>query len=230
MAAGLIDETRLSAALSEQRKWGGKLGRTLVEMGFVQEDAMVHALSQQLQLPSVDLDRADLPASLAQLLRVDMAERYGVFPLAHDPKHHTLTVASSDPTNVEALQELTFRTNQRILTVVATSSAIDRAIRRAYYGESTTASRTATPQSLGLSEPNFELEAARTFAGTAAADVGNTAELERRIAAVTQRVESTEKLLTGQLRAMRTLLELLVEKGLISRDEYVARVRGRTDS
>ena len=140
-------------------------------------------------------------------------------------------MAASDPTNVEALQELTFRTGLRILTVVASSSAIDRAIRRAYYGESTTASPTATPQSLGLSEPNFELEAARTFGGTAAATPGGgSAELEKRIQALTQRVESTERLLSGQLRAMRTLLEMLVEKGVISREEFVARVRGRADS
>jgi type IV pilus assembly protein PilB len=33
--AGLLNEDQLKAALNEQRKWGGRLGRTVVEMRFV---------------------------------------------------------------------------------------------------------------------------------------------------------------------------------------------------
>src|SRR5205823_860861 len=141
-----------------QRKWGGKLGRTLVDLGFVDEPSMVLALSQQLKLPSIDLDAAALPPEVSQLLRVDMAERYGVFPVAGNLAQKTLELATPDPTNFEALQEISFHTGLTIKPQVCSASAVDRAIRRYYYGDTSVSSKTATPQSLGVSEPTYDEE------------------------------------------------------------------------
>jgi len=203
MDAGVVTDVQLQAALAEQKRWGGKLGRTLVEMGFVDEESMSLALSRQLQLPRVDLDALELPADITGFLRVDIAERYGVFPIAGDRRLKQLTVASSDPTNVEAMQELAFYTGMRIQMAVASGSGIDRAIRRYYYGESTTPTQTTTPHQLG---------------GTKGEDRGEVAALRARVAEL-------ERLLSGQVRAMRSLVELLVDKDVIRRDEFVARAR-----
>src|SRR4051812_703557 len=104
--SGLISETQLKAALNEQRKWGGRLGRTVVELGFVTETAIGLALAKQLELPSVDLDTVELPPAAPTWLRLDLCERYGVFPLAINPGARAISIATSDPTNVEHLQAL----------------------------------------------------------------------------------------------------------------------------
>ena len=225
--AGLLSDVQLKAALQEQRKWGGKLGRTLVEMGFVDEDSMALALSRQLNIPKVDLDTVKLPPSVVQLLRIDAAERYGVFPLGGDPAHKVLHIASSDPTNLEALQELSFQIGMRIQQSVASASGIDRAIRRYYYGENTVASATAPHASFGREEMSFEPQAPRMAA--AAQPVGAAADPEvlRRVDALTARVEGLEQAVAGQVRALRVLMELLVDSGVVSREEYVSRVRGK---
>lgn len=225
MDAGLLSEAQLKAALQEQRKWGGKLGLTLVEMGVVDENSMAHALSRQLNLPVVDLDTLRLPASVVQLLRIDVAERYGVFPLGGDPAQKVLHVASSDPTNLEVLQELAFQTGMRIQQSVSSASGIDRAIRRFYYGESTPASNTALPESHGRKEMSFEPQAPRMSA-TAAPQAPADAEVLRRIEALTERVGALEQALAGHGRALRVLMELLVDSGVMRREEYLARVRG----
>src|SRR3990167_6714327 len=133
--AGLISETQLKAGLNEQRKWGGRLGRTVVELGFVTETAIGQVLARQLELPSLDLDTAALPPEAPTWLRLDLCERYGVFPVASTPSARTINIATSDPTNVEHLQALEFATNLKVLPTVATASAIERAIRRYYFGE-----------------------------------------------------------------------------------------------
>ena len=229
MDAGLLTELQLKAALSEQRKWGGKLGRTLVEMGFVDEDSMAHALSRQLNIPVVDLDSLRLPPDVVQLLRIDVAERYGVFPLGGDPAHKLLHVASSDPTNMEALQELSFQIGMRIQQSVSSASGIDRAIRRYYYGENTVASKTASPDSYGRQEMTFEPQAPRMAprGAPAAAPVAPAADAEqqRRLEALTERVGALEQAVSGQVRALRALMELLVDTGVVRREEYLARVR-----
>jgi type IV pilus assembly protein PilB len=234
--AGLLSEVKLRAALSEQRKWGGKLGRTLVEMGFVDEDSMAAALSRQLNLPRVDLDKLQVPLEVVQLLRIDIAERYGVFAFEGDAKQKTLQVATSDPTNVEALQELAFNTGLRVIPSVAGPSAIDRAIRRHYYGESTTASLAASPKELGMSEVELsahDFAAMSRSSQQAVADSlettvpASTAEVElaRQVKELGDRLTSLEKHATSQVRALRALVELLIEKGTIGQDEYVNKAR-----
>lgn len=197
--AGLLSEVQLNAALVEQKKWGGKLGRVVVEMGFATEADMALALSRHLGLPAVDLDTIELPADVAQRLRVDLAERYGVFPLGGDAEHRTVHLAMSDPTNAEVLQDLGFRTGKRFQVFVATSSGIDRAIRRHYYGESTTASRTATPQEMGLEEPTYDLVSSALPAAS-----------PDRLDAMAAQLARLEELMASQvaeLRALRAALE-----------------------
>lgn len=222
MDAGIVTELQLNAALSEQRKWGGKLGRTLVEMGFVDENSMTVALSRQLQLPAVDLDKAEIPSETVQFLRVDIAERYGVFPIAGDRKLKTVTIATSDPTNMEQIQELAFYTGFRVQLAVAGATAIDRAIRRYYYGESVVSSDVTTPRELGVSESEFD--PADLGRSNAPARAGN-ADLARQVGELTQRVSDLERVISGQVKALRAVVELLLEKGVVSREEYLAKVR-----
>jgi type IV pilus assembly protein PilB len=244
--AAVLDEAHLKAALVEQRKWGGKLGRTLVEMGYVDEDSMMRALSRQLGVQAVDLDHVQLPPNIVQLMRVDLCERYGIFPVGGDPKTRVLQLASSDPTNVEALQELAMATNAKILCVVATGSAIDRAIRRYYYGEAPGTPRgpsappplpaqpPAPPPSaslaldelLGNAPPsNPRLLAIPTPPPPPhSAPVADDSALKKELALLKEQIDSLEKVTASQVKAMRGLVELLIESGLVSRDEYLVKV------
>ena len=216
----------------------------MVEMGFVDEESMVLALSRQLGVPAVDLDKLSLPDDVVHWLKIDIAERYGVFPLGGDAATKMLHLATSDPTNLEALQELSFTTRMRIQVSVAGSSAIEKAIRRYYYGERMTASTTTTPQALGVKENTYELQRMHTNptmnavrpppppARSAppapppqAQDTAAFAELERKIDAINQRISLLEKHAANQVRALRGLFEVLVEKQVITREEYQAKVR-----
>ena len=50
-----ISETQLNAALEEQKKTRRKLGRTLIDLGFIEEIQLLTLLSQQLDIPYLDL-------------------------------------------------------------------------------------------------------------------------------------------------------------------------------
>jgi type IV pilus assembly protein PilB len=240
--AGVLDESRLKAALAEQRKWGGRLGRTVVEMGFVDESAMCRVLAQQLRLATIALDSDHLPDRITEHLRLDLAERYGVFPVGYDPQARTLSIATSDPTNVEALQEIEFATSLKITPVVATASSIDRAVRRYYFGESVSSTKAATPGELGMTETAFELD--QLLSAPAASPRPPTPRppqpqppppppsdsrpevdaLRKEIAILREQVDGMEGIISSQVRALRSLLEILIESGLITRDEYLERI------
>ena len=224
MDAGLLTETQLRSALAEQRKWGGKLGHTLVQMGFVDESSMVHALSRQLHIPAVDLDLVTPPAHVLQAFRVELIERYGVFPIAADATNKTLTLASADPTNVEALQELAFHTDQKIQIVVSSPSAIERALRKHYYGGATNI--TASPEQFGISEPTYEF----TPPAPSRASSPREAELQQRVEVLTQQVNDLQQMVANQARSLSTLIEVLEGRGVLSREEYFSKLRGTSRS
>ncbi|WP_375759426.1 hypothetical protein [Corallococcus exercitus] len=228
MDAGLLTETQLRSALAEQRKWGGRLGLTLVQMGVVDESSMVHALSRQLAIPTVDLDTHVPVPSALQALRVDIAERYTVFPVAYEPGTKTLTVATSDPTNVESLQELAFHSGQKLQVVVATASSIERAIRHHYHGEIT--STAATPLSFGMDEATFELappqsESAPPPRAPTPPPVVRDAELASKVEALTQQVADLERMVAQQARVMRAMMDALEARGALTREEVQAKAR-----
>lgn len=252
--AGLISETQLKAGLNEQRKWGGRLGRTVVELGFVTETAIGLVLAKQLELPSVDLDTTTLPDAAPTWLRLDLCERYGVFPLAINPGARAISIATSDPTNLEHLQAIEFATNLKVMPTVATASAIERAIRKYYFGEhveplpSAPRPPAATPKESAFNDTSFELDAllgepprkteelpairssltpAPVKAPVAAVAAMNNAievQLRREIAVLREKADGLEEINASQVRALRVLLELLIESGLVTRDEYLEKL------
>ena len=248
--AGLISETQLKAGLNEQRKWGGRLGRTVVELGFVTETAIGQVLARQLELPSVDLDTMLLPDLAPTWLRLDLCERYGVFPLAINPAARAISIATSDPTNLEHLQAVAFATNLKVMPTVATASAIERAIRRYYFGEHVDPAPSAPrllPPASAVNATSFELDEllgeprrktaempAMTVPAAVApvalkptlAAINNTIEvqLRREISVLREKVDALEEINGSQVRALRVLLELLIESGLVTRDEYLEKL------
>lgn len=128
--AGLIDETGLRAALIEQRRYGGPLGRVLVDMKMVVEDDLVQALSKQLAVPLVDLDSIEIPQAVLDLVPADQAEVQGVIPFAQPMKF--LDVAMIDPTNLTLVDELRIKTHLNVRTYLAGPKAIERALARFY--------------------------------------------------------------------------------------------------
>jgi len=215
--AGLLDETHLKAALAEQKKWGGRLGRVLVDMGFEDEPTVVAALSRHLGIPAVDLEATPPPLDAAQLLSVQVCERYGVFPLRGSAEKKLLRLATSDPTNYEAFQQIEFRTGMKVEPVVASGTDIDRAIRRYYYGE-------RPEQREDLPEVQaMEVVPDRADQEAPAPEPSAGPQHERALAA---RVARLEEQANRQARALRALVDLMVESRQLDRAAYVRKVRG----
>ena len=131
---GAVDADKLASALSDQKAFGGKLGRTLVDLGYVSEAALVDALAQQLSLDKVDLDSLDPAEETLRCLGLDVCERYGIFPVRHDHAQRVLWLATAEPDR-ETLQEVAQITQMTLEPVLASMSSIERAIRRHYYGD-----------------------------------------------------------------------------------------------
>ena len=102
---GIISTGQLEEALRTQKQTGNKLGRTLIEMGFINEDSLLELLSRQLSIPLVDLRHYRLDPELVRRLPETAARRFRCIPLGQQGDGYLVGMA--DPTDIFAFDEVT---------------------------------------------------------------------------------------------------------------------------
>lgn len=100
----VITEDQLQQALQKQKSTGLRLGRTLINMGFVDEDRFLGFLSEQLRIPFVDLRRYKFDVDAVLRLSETFARRYRAIVLSE--KKGALVVGMADPTDIYAFDAL----------------------------------------------------------------------------------------------------------------------------
>lgn len=151
MEAGLVSETQLASALGEQARWGNRLGETLVQLGFLQEAALIRLLSDRMGFPGVDLHGRSIDPEVVEIIPAEIAHKYSCLPIVLEEKagKKLLYVAMEDPSNLTAVDDLTFRTGCMIRACLAGPVQIRRAISICYDG----VTLRSEPVLLDLDEP-----------------------------------------------------------------------------
>jgi len=134
LEAGKIKPEDLSKALSEQRKYGEKLGRVLVKMGLLTEREIIETLSTQLRVPIVNLDRLDIDPEVIKIVPPEIATAYMIIPIGRNL--NVLKIATSDPLDITGIDEVSRVTKAELQIFLATESEIKRALQK-YYGAKT---------------------------------------------------------------------------------------------
>jgi type IV pilus assembly protein PilB len=135
-----ITPEQLQEALAQQRQKGGKLGYTLVSMGFVKESEITALLSKQFGVPSITISQFEIDPAIIKLIPAETAQKYQIIPLSRSGA--TLTIAMTDPTNVFAMDDIKFMTGYNVEPVVASETEVDDALAR-YYGKEQAAAAAA---------------------------------------------------------------------------------------
>ncbi|MBA3453948.1 MAG: hypothetical protein H0T42_12710 [Deltaproteobacteria bacterium] len=231
LEAGIIDETQLRSALADQRRWGRSLGRTLVELRMITEQALVGVLAQQFGVESVDLDGHEIPARVLELVPADLARSARVLPFGQTGRF--LDVAMADPQNVGVIDELRIRTQLNIRPYLCGPQQIETTIAR-YYDVGLRADTSIPfdrPDTIALDErtaaPPRNRDGLRQFRQTIAPPpVTAPAEVQRdaEIASLQHRISKLEAIAARDEEVLRKLLGLLVDKGLATRDEIMERL------
>ena len=126
----LVTSAQLDTALAAQRRTGAPLGATLIELGYITERQLKQALSLQLRIAFVDLDRRSIDPGLAGLISERYARRHRVIPIAKSDDR--VVVAMEDPTDSDVLTELRACTGLPVESVATTSDVMARALGRLY--------------------------------------------------------------------------------------------------
>jgi type IV pilus assembly protein PilB len=130
LEAGIINTTQQRAAIEEQRRWGGKFGSILIEMGFTDIEHVLFTLENQHKQKCISLKNKQIPLHVLSRVKVDIARKYNIMPL--DVHEKTLVIATAEPNNLETLDNLSFILGLNIKPMLAVEFDIRNAIKRHY--------------------------------------------------------------------------------------------------
>jgi type IV pilus assembly protein PilB len=218
--AGLIDDLQLKSSLAYQEQWGGRLGTVLLRKKFVSEKDLAAVISEQCGMLCVSLRETERPPDeVLDMVKADVARKFGIFPLGIEGK--ILAVAVSDPTDLETLDDISFTLGTRIKPVLVLDSEITRAIETHYDGIFSQGKfvieETGEPEKVG---PAFSR-------GT------GSGEIEAKIERVSEKkdkgsVPAKAGTEVSQRTVIESVIDLLVDKGIFTKEELISRIRSRT--
>jgi type IV pilus assembly protein PilB len=129
----VLTPDQLKSALEVQKEKNVPLQTAVISLGLVTEEDMAQALSRQLGYPYIDLDQFEVYPDVVNLIPIEIVKKYMIMPI-HRIRSF-LTLAMVDPTDLEVIEDIRFRTGLSIQPVIASESGILNAINK-YYGSS----------------------------------------------------------------------------------------------
>ncbi len=128
----LITPEQLEKVLAAQKESQGskRFGDMVVEMGFISEVRLAQALAGKLRVPYVDLGNIEIDEEAVRKIPENLAKKYTV--IAINIQGRRLTVATDDPINFNILEDIKMQTGMDTIPVLATKTAINKAIGQLY--------------------------------------------------------------------------------------------------
>jgi len=130
----LLTAEQLREARDEARNQGGRVGAQITQLGYLNENELTDFVAKQYGVPSIDLGEFEIDEAVIRLIPEDVATKHTVIPV--NRAGSTLILATADPSNIFALDDIKFLTGYNIQPVVAAEDAIRRAI-DSYYDQTT---------------------------------------------------------------------------------------------
>jgi type IV pilus assembly protein PilB len=124
-----VSDERARQAIEEARTAGKTPEQLLVEQGVITPEQLARAVAERYGLSHVDLSSYQVDMAAANLISVNTARRYMALPVGFvDP--NTLLVATADPTNVLAVDDIQIATGLDCRVAVAAGEDIEALIGR----------------------------------------------------------------------------------------------------
>ncbi len=131
----LVSEEHLLVALEEQQRTRKFLGRTLVDLHFIDEKVLRRVLSVQSGVEMIDLAKKDIPPNIIKLIPAVVAKTYQILPVGQEGPE-MIIVAVSDVLNEFVQENIRFSIGRKVKLVLADPVELDAALEK-YYGRET---------------------------------------------------------------------------------------------
>lgn len=125
---GLITAEQLDTAKAARKSPHDRIDRILVKMSFVEEREVLKVLGEQMCIPVVDLTEVRIDPGLLKQMPTRLIHKRQLIPI--EKTADTLRVATADPYDINAFDELRMLTGLKVEAVLGSESEIQRLIRQ----------------------------------------------------------------------------------------------------
>ena len=126
-----LPNAKLEEALAHQREKGGRLGEVLLHLRMLREEELLEGLALQFSLPWIpQLESTQIDHELIKRVPIAFCRRYRVLPIRHE--NGTILVASADPLDTVALDDLRLLLGTPVISVLTTGGSLLAGLNRAY--------------------------------------------------------------------------------------------------
>lgn len=160
MSRRQITPDDLERALELQKERGEKLGKILVDLGFIAAKDVLHALADQIGVPLIAIDGPPAVSPETEKLSPRFLRQFRCLPVALND--NAVTLAMADPLDFETINAVGAFTGLRVEPALASEAEIVEAVDK-YYGEA--ASRAGFEED--AAQANEDLEHLRDMASEA---------------------------------------------------------------
>jgi len=129
----LLTAEQLREARDEAKHKNQRLGAQITQLGYLDETELADFVAKQYGVPSINLEEFEIDRAVIELVPEEVAIKHTVIPV--NRAGSTLILATSDPSNIFALDDIKFLTGYNIQPVVASEESIRRAVDQ-YYDQS----------------------------------------------------------------------------------------------
>ena len=126
----LLSAEQLGRAQREATAKGVRLGAQITQLGYLEESELTDFVAKEYGVPSIDLDSFEIDAEVQVLIPEHVARKHNVIPV--NRAGSTLILATADPANMFALDDIKFLTGYNIQPVVASEESIARVLEQYY--------------------------------------------------------------------------------------------------
>ena len=132
--AGLIDSFQMNSALSYKQHWGGRIGESLIRLGYISDEDLNTFIAKQFDLPQIDLITHRIPDDVLGYIPESKAREFCIIPVDRVEISGImhLVVAMPDPTNLYVIDTLQFLTECWIKPTMVSAELIIKAISLQY--------------------------------------------------------------------------------------------------
>ncbi len=126
----ILKKEELEKAVKIQKEKGGLLGTILVALGYATEEQIAQAITVQYGFPYLPLTSYEIDQSVIDIIPENVARQYCLIGI--DKIGNTLTIAMSNPLNMQAVEDIELMTSCKVQAFVSTMTDINNAIEQHY--------------------------------------------------------------------------------------------------
>jgi len=127
---GVVTRAQVQEAVDHQKNNGGLFGEVLVKLGYATEENIAQALTAQYGFPYLPLSNYEIDPEVIKTVPENVCRQFCLIPI--DKIGKSLTLAMSNPLNVQAAEDVELITGCTVQAFVSTTTDINNSISKYY--------------------------------------------------------------------------------------------------